>query len=153
MKRLALLALFVSPAWAGDGHDHHVAETDGIRVQHVWTVAGTNPAPVWMEVINTSGHDIDLTGASAGWGKLALEGVRLSGGQAVAEPIAELPIPAGARMALEPGGPGFMATLTGPLTEGAHLDLDLHFGDTKIETVVEVLPKAATRHPHAGHDH
>ncbi|MDO5646615.1 copper chaperone PCu(A)C [Paracoccus sp. (in: a-proteobacteria)] len=153
-KAFAVLALLAAPAFAGDDHDHHVTEVDGIRIQHVWTVAGADPAPVYLEIINDSDVELTLTGAESDWAEFALVGAWLSGGQSTAQGIDALRIAPGARMHLEPGGVSLMAgPLSEPLTVGDHLDIHLHFNDLEIEAEAEVFPTGTKRHPHAGHDH
>lgn len=156
-RTVLLTALLAAPAFAHDhDHDDHVAEAEGIRAIHAWTNATTaRSALVYVEIENSSATDISLTGGEAeNAGQVELVGLQNRAGALSYVTIPELPVAAGSRMVLAPNGVALQLDgLSAPLTEGGHFDMELHFGETHLDIVVEIESAGANQHSHAGHNH
>ena len=153
---LFALALLATPAMAQDGHDHHVAEADGLRAVHAWANATTaSTALVYADLENTSGHAATLIGAEAEIAASAqLVGLENAAGELRYVPIPEMPIPAGSEIILSPNGLAIqLSGLTGPLIEGESFEIEFEFGDTHLHATVDIHSATATQHSHAGHQH
>lgn len=104
-----------------------------IRVSEGWTRAtapGHSSAAVYMTLQNRSGGDDRLLGlASPAAADATLHSSSSSGGIARMRPLPEgVPIPAGARVRLKPGGLHAMLTgLNEPLTAGDAIEVRLRF--------------------------
>jgi len=153
---LFALALLATPAMAQDGHDHHVAEADGLRAVHAWANATTaSTALVYADLENTSGHAATLIGAEAEIAASAqLVGLENAAGELRYVPIPEMPLPAGSEIVLAPNGLAIqLSGLTAPLIEGETFEIAFEFGDTHLSATVDIHSATATRHSHAGHQH
>lgn len=159
MKRIALMLGLTlglaAPAFADNDHDHHVTAANGIRIQHVWTAAGEEPALIRLEVINDRDAEVVLTGAKGDFAaRILLTGTPLSASDNRMIDMEAVTIPAGRRLDMAPGGIYLRAeVLAAPLAIDAHHELHLHLDGNDITVGMEVLPPGTTRHPHAGHDH
>ncbi len=153
--RTALLLIALSAPVAAQEHDH-VAEANGLRVVHAWTPATDGPeALVFMEIENRGDAPATLTGAAADVaGEAALVGHALAGGESTWTPLPGVPVEAGGELRLEPNVLAIrLSGLAAPLEEGAHLDVEVLFGDLVLPVEVAVEPEGATAHSHAGHVH
>lgn len=158
---LLTLALLAAPAVAEDHddhdhHDEHVAETGGVRAVHAWTNATSgSSALVYVELENTAGTDVVLTGAESDLAASAgLVGLQNTGGQLVFVPIPEMPMPAGSSLLLAPNGLAIqLIGLSQPLVQGERFEIEFLFGDFDLHAMVDIESTTATQHSHAGHQH
>lgn len=147
-------ALIALPALAEDGDDHHLAEADGLRIQHAWAVPAAGAFQIYMEIANTGDHTVTLTGGETHAGAaLVLMATELSA-EGGAVPLGEFPIKPGTEIDLEPGGLYLAIDPAPDLAAGdrfeAHVELD-PAGEVEIE--IDVLAAGTRQHPHAGHQH
>jgi hypothetical protein len=141
-------------------HEHddgHVAVAEsGLRATHPWSRAGAgDEALVFVELANGADRTLTLTGAASPAARAAtLVGFRLADGRQVHEPIAELPLEAGAEIALAPFGLAIrLEGLTRPLVEGETLPVTLLTDAGPLPLTVAVEAADARQHDHAGHTH
>lgn len=122
--------------------------TSGIEVSDAWaraTAPGQSSAAVYATIANHGGAD-QLIGVSAEAGTATLHRSDHGGGIARMRPLAALAIPAGATVALAPGGPHVMlAGLAGPLESGGELTVTLRFAEAGPRTVKVAVVAAGAR--------
>ncbi|MHC0053600.1 copper chaperone PCu(A)C [Actibacterium sp. D379-3] len=159
---LAAAALAALPAVAQEththetGHDSHLAELHGLHVLHAWTAAtGADTTLVYMDIENTGAQDVVLEGAECALAEtVALVGFTLKDGAAQYQDLPPFPIKAGGEVVLAPNGLALRLTgLSAPLEEGEGFELELQTSLGHLDVDVQVEPKGATAHSHAGHSH
>ncbi|MBM3604178.1 MAG: copper chaperone PCu(A)C [Alphaproteobacteria bacterium] len=159
-----LLALGAAPVMAQDhqehdhapGHDHHLAEADGLRAVHAWTNATqASHALVYVDLENTSRSRVTLTGgASDISANMEIVGFENAGGELRYTVIPQMPVEAGSKVALSPNGLALrLEGLARPLNEGDTFMIRIEFSNTSLDAVVDVQSAKATQHSHAGHHH
>jgi periplasmic copper chaperone A len=141
----------------GDGEDaDHVAEGAGLRALHGWTRATRDgTALVFVELSNTSGGMVRVTGAESGIAARAeLVGFRLEQGRETWSPVGAIDLGPDESVDLAPFGLAILLEgLTTPLEQGDTLDVDLLTAEGALAIAVEVEAADATQHSHAGHNH
>ncbi|MFN4154209.1 MAG: copper chaperone PCu(A)C [Paracoccaceae bacterium] len=158
MRHLSLFAalMFVAtPLTAADDHAH-LAEADGLRIVHAWTLATFGPeALFYMEIENGSDTPVTLTGARTEDGQRAdLVGFTYTDGTEAWQVLPEMQVAAGQHLNLAPRTLALrLAALAGPLIKGDDIELEVIFGALHLYVHVEVEAAGATVHSHAGHNH
>ncbi|MEL6168002.1 MAG: copper chaperone PCu(A)C [Pseudomonadota bacterium] len=158
LSALLVLLLAAPPALAaGDDHDDHLSEADGVRIIHAWTNATSEgEARVFLEIENTGTSDIMLTGGDTEIADtVTVMGTTFSSKGTGATEIGTFPIPAGSEMALTPDGLFLMLSgLETTLAEGEEFEMHVELDPLgEIEIHVDVEAADATQHSHAGHAH
>jgi copper(I)-binding protein len=142
-------------------HAHEVKQ-GSITLDHIWaraTVGTARPGVVYMTIINTGKTADTLTGArTAVAGEVQIHQTRRDGGVMRMVPLDRLPIPAGGRAVLEPGGIHLMLMgLKAPLDLGDTFDITLLFekaGAVTADVYIEAMGSAApTQAPMGGMQH
>lgn len=109
------------------------------------TAPGQSRAAVYATIANQGGAD-RLVGVSSAAGEAMLHRSDSAGGVARMRTVAALDIPAGARVALAPGGTHVMlAGLAGPLVAGSQLPLTFRFATAGERTVAVAVVAAGAR--------
>lgn len=157
LATLATLTLPATPILAeAAGHDEHLAESNGLRVLHVWTPATSagSDALLYMEIENRSASEALLTGGEAMGQPLELVGFSYGAGGESWTVLPGLPIPTGAELDLEPKVLALRWTsIPVDLVAGADLDIAVILGGERLQAEVEIGTPDAAGHSHAGHNH
>jgi periplasmic copper chaperone A len=158
--RAALLFTCFCFGLAAAGHgsdDDHVARSGGIEIVHAWSRATDEDMGVmFMEIANHGSTNDRLVGARTPIAKqVELHGAVMREGRMTSEPLAELSLPPGAELELEPNGAFLrLIGLKQELIEGEDYVAAIEFAEAGlIEIDVQIEPADAMRHSHAGHAH
>ncbi|WP_213686000.1 copper chaperone PCu(A)C [Roseicyclus sp.] len=149
------LAFAATPLLAQDDHKH-LTEIDGLRIVHAWMPATSGPdAMIYMEIENGSDGLVTLSGAEAPDGMtVELVGFTYTDGVEAWQVLPAMPIAAGGNLDLAPRGVALrISGLSASLVEGDEIEIEVLFGDLRLDVHVEVEDKNATAHGHAGHNH
>ena len=127
-----------------------------VNVDKPWSraqMAGRNGA-VYLTLTGKDGGD-RLTGASSPVAtRVELHETLMDQGVMKMREVKELPVPAGATVALQPGGLHLMLmNLKQPLKEGETVSVTLVFEKAGAVTAQAVIAKAGAAAPDAGHGH
>lgn len=141
---ISSLVLWVVPA---------AAET---MVHEAWARATAGPprtGAIYLTLVNHGADDALIGAATAAADRTEIHTVLHEDGMMKMRPLARLALPAGATVALEPGGEHLMLFgLAAPLVAGESLDLELEFeSGARRQVRVEVRPLGAAG-PEAAHD-
>jgi copper(I)-binding protein len=149
MTRLALTVSFVVLAAVGS------AEAEPVTATAAWiraTPPGARTAAAYLTLTNAGPADRLLGATTPAARAVEVHTHVLEGGMQRMLPLADLPVPAGAAVTLEPGGLHLMLVdLTAPLEAGARVVLSLRFavsGALELEVpVVDARARPPPEHP------
>jgi copper(I)-binding protein len=144
LRRLAWLATLLAAAVV-PAADRHEVRAGQIAIRDAWTrpTAAGMPMGVAYFVVRNDGNAADaiVTASTPAAARVEFHQTTLAGGMARMRPLREIGVPAGATVAIEPGGIHLMLVdLASGLSAGTRVPLTLVFrnaGKVEIELAVE----------------
>lgn len=152
MRRLILATMLLSSVLGAQTTGAFAQST--VSVDNAWSraqMAGRNGA-VYLTLTGKEGGD-RLTGASSpAAGKVELHESVMDQGVMKMREVKEMPVPAGGKVTLQPGGLHLMLmNLKQPLKEGETVSVTLVFEKAGAVTTMATIAKAGAAMPDAGH--
>lgn len=152
MKSMRIALLLAAAVLAG------TAAAGEMAVEGAWaraTAPGASVGAAYLTIVNAGAQDDTLLSvASAAAGRVEVHATELDGEVARMRKLGSLPVAAGERVVLAPGGVHVMLMELGaPLRQGEKLELLLRFeqaGEVRVEA--DILAPGTTD-PHAHHRH
>lgn len=154
----ALAAVVIFSTWGPTAHGHGYT-VGALTIGHPWaraTVGTSRPGGAYLTVTNKGAEADRLIGAECAIAeRVELHRSGMEGGMMRMTPVEAIEVPAGGKVALEPGGYHLMLLgLKQPLSAGTKVPLTLVFekaGRVAVEVSVEPLGGKGGTKDHKGH--